>query len=47
VARPKLDGEFAADPLVGWHADGGLLVTSNFGGKWVSDWNDGRSWSRR
>ena len=47
VPRPRLDGEFAADALVAFHADGSLLVTSNFGDKWVSDWNDGRSWSRR
>jgi len=47
VSRPKLDGEFAADPLVGFHADGSLLVTSDFAGKWLADWNDARSWSRR
>jgi hypothetical protein len=47
VPRPRLDGEFAADALVGFHADGGLLVTSDFGGKWVADANDARSWSRR
>ena len=47
VPRPKLDGEFAADPLVGFHEDGSLVISSNFGRKWIADLNDGRSYSRR
>ena len=30
VPRPRLDGEFAADALTGFHADGGLIICSNF-----------------
>lgn len=43
VPRPKLDGEFAADPLTAYHADGGLLICSNFGRQWVADLNDGNT----
>ena len=47
VPRPRLDGEFAADPLVAFHADGGLIVCSNFSRRWISDFNDANSHSRR
>lgn len=47
VPRPRLDGEFAADPLAAFHADGGLIIGSNFTRKWLADFNDANSHSRR
>jgi hypothetical protein len=47
VPRPKLDGEFAADPLTAWHADGGLIISSNFSRRWIADLNDRNTHSRR
>ncbi len=47
VPRPKLDGEFAADPLTGWHAEGGLIISSNFGRQFIADLNDRNTHSRR
>ena len=46
VPRPRLDGEFAADPLAAFHADGGLIIGSNFARKWLSDFNDANSYTR-
>ncbi|MEZ4584825.1 MAG: sialidase family protein [Gemmatimonadales bacterium] len=46
VPRPKLDGEFAADPLTAFHEDGGLIVGSNFSRRWIADLNDGNTHTR-
>ena len=46
VPRPRLDGEFAADALAAFHADGGLIIGSNFSRKWIADFNDRNSFTR-
>ena len=46
VPRPRLDGEFAADPLTSFHADGGLIISSNFTRKWLADFNDRNTHTR-